>query len=42
MDREDQDLDVIELGAVSAETKGFTGPIVDLPGGQGIAGILDD
>ncbi|NMN02940.1 MULTISPECIES: benenodin family lasso peptide [unclassified Novosphingobium] len=34
--------DVVELGAVSVETKGIAGGQVDLPAGQGHAGILDD
>lgn len=34
--------DVVELGAVSVETKGIVGGTVDLPAGQGLAGILDD
>lgn len=34
--------DIVELGAVSVETKGIAGGAVDLPAGQGHAGILDD
>ncbi|AXB75891.1 benenodin family lasso peptide [Novosphingobium sp. P6W] len=39
---EDRRDDVVELGAVSVETKGIVGNPVDAPAGQGLAGILDD
>jgi hypothetical protein len=34
--------DLVELGAVSIETKGINGGVLDTPAGQGAAGILDD
>lgn len=40
--REERSDDVVELGAVSAETKGIVGNPVDTPAGQGLPGILDD
>jgi hypothetical protein len=39
---EDRRDDVVELGAVSVETKGISGGTVDAPAGQDLAGILDD
>ncbi len=39
---EDRRDEIVELGAVSVETKGISGGMVDAPAGQGLAGILDD
>lgn len=39
---EDRRDDGIELGAVSVETRGIFGDVVDAPAGQNLAGVLDD
>jgi hypothetical protein len=41
-DYEASDLRVVDLGAVSVETKGIEGGNLDSPSGQGVSGILDD
>ena len=41
-DNEQREDELVDLGAVSAETKGILGRAVDLPSGQPQTGILDD
>lgn len=42
MERENETFDVIELGAVSTETKGPAGPKEDMQLGRFIPGLTDD
>lgn len=41
-DNEQREDELVDLGAVSVETKGILGQFVDLPSGQAQTGILDD